>query len=70
VLVTSESEGDFSVATIMNTSLLTRFGSLLVAAIVSYWSDGFGLALSMAVAGPDSDSRRGTEVKIQVPGRI
>ena len=54
----------------MDTSLLTRSGSLLVVAIVNDWSGGFGSALCVAVAGPDSDSRRGTEVKIQAPGRI
>ena len=55
----------------MGTSLLIRSGSLLVVAIVSDWSGGFGSALCVAVAGPDYDSGRGTEViKIQAPGRI
>ena len=48
----------------MGTSLFTRSGSLLVAAVVSDWSGGFGLALSVAIGGSDSHSGRGTEVKI------
>ena len=54
----------------MGTSPLTRSGSLLIVAIVSDWLDRFGSAPCVAVAGPESDSGRGTEVKIQAPGRI